>query len=138
MAIREKLCLTISTKCKSSRGTWQPEWNAKMLANSLQALGGEVGVGGWGGGAGHVLVLLVLETGGVATLSVTFQVVGVEAVEETVDLPVNTRGPSLSLRTGWLGNELPAKTQHSVTQKPKGARYSKAWLPSPHVMMEPN
>lgn len=40
-------------------------------------------------------------------LSVTFQVVGVEAVEVTMDLPVNTRGPSWRLSPGRLGCSSP-------------------------------
>lgn len=60
----EGIVPTVS-KCKNNEGAWQPEGNAKMLANFLQALPGGVGVVSWGGGADHMHVLLVLEAGGV-------------------------------------------------------------------------
>lgn len=47
---RGKLCWQ-PKKYKHDQWTWQPKWNAKLLANVPQAFHGWVGVGGWGGGA---------------------------------------------------------------------------------------
>lgn len=54
--------LTVSKKCRNHKRTWQPEGNAMVAASFPHAFPGRVGVGSWGGGAGHVLVLLLLET----------------------------------------------------------------------------
>lgn len=69
MAVRGEVVLTVSEKCKNNKGTWQREWNAKMLANFLQALQRIGGCRTLGGGAGHMFVLWVLETGGVTRSS---------------------------------------------------------------------
>lgn len=61
--------LTVSKKCNNKKETWQPEGNAQILTNFLQAFQGKVGVRGWGGGDDHMLALLALETGGVTKSS---------------------------------------------------------------------
>ena len=61
--------LTVSKKCRNNTRTWQPGGNAMMAPSFPHAFPGGLGVGSWGGGAGHVLVLLLLGTGDVTKSS---------------------------------------------------------------------
>lgn len=85
-------------------------WNARMLASFLQAFQGEVGVGGWGGGCITCLLDWLWDWRCGQALSVTFQ----RAVGVAVDFRVNGKGPTLSLRTGWLSSELTPKPLHAI------------------------
>lgn len=78
--------LTVSKKCKHNKGTWQPDRNAMMLANFLQAFPGGGGCRklGWRGWS-HACSPGSGDWRYDQELCITFQVVGVEAVEVMVD-----------------------------------------------------